>query len=275
MKRVGITEERMMTDTRTDIITYGDIVSVYIDEKRNFVIRLVKGGILGTDKGFIKHDHIVGKSYGEFVRTSRGVKAYILPPILLDKLKLLKRTTQVIYPKDLSFMIYLSGITPGSHVVEAGVGTGFLTLSLASFVGPQGRVYGFDVNERRIRILKEALGVLGYEDRVELRVADIRRLQIDLPGIDAVFLDIPDPWNAIDTIYRVLKPGFPAIIYIPTVNQVEKTVLALREHGGFISIHAYELLLREYDVSKGATRPQTLMIGHTGYIIYARKVVCE
>ncbi len=265
----------MMTDTRTDIITYGDVVSVYIDEKRNFVIRLVKGGILGTDKGFIKHDHIVGKSYGEFVRTSRGVKAYILPPILLDKLKLLKRTTQVIYPKDLSFMIYLSGITPGSHVVEAGVGTGFLTLSLASFVGPQGRVYGFDVNKRRIRILKEALDVLGYEDRVELRVADIRRLQIDLPGIDAVFLDIPDPWDAIDTIYRVLKPGFPAIIYVPTVNQVEKTVLALREHGGFISIHAYELLLREYDVSKGATRPQTLMIGHTGYIIYARKVVCE
>ncbi len=274
MKRVGITEERMMTDARTDSLSYGDIVSIYIDEKRTFVIRLVRGGILGTDKGFIKHEHIVGKSFGEIVYTSRGAKAYIMPPILIDKLRLLKRTTQVIYPKDLSFMIYLSGIRPGSRVLEAGVGTGFLTISLANFVGPNGRIYGFDLNEGRIRILGEAMEILGYKDRVVLKVGDIRK-PLDLRGLDAVFLDIPDPWNALQTIYEVLKPGFPVIMYVPTVNQLEKTVIALREHRGFLSVHAYELLLREYDVSKGATRPQTLMIGHTGYIVYARKVCCE
>lgn len=254
------------------MLKYGDIALVYIDDKRKYLIKLSEGGILGTDKGFIKHSEIIGRSYGDAVYTSRGYKAYILRPLLIDYyLAGFRRVTQVIYPKDSAFMIYLSGIKPGSKVLEAGVGTGFLTASLAYFVGENGKVYGFDVLEERIKNVYRNLETAGLVDRAVLRVGDVRE-PVDVPSVDAVFYDLPDPWNAVDTAYAVLKNASPLLIYVPTVNQVEKTVLTLRRHGGFIDIHTYEILLREYAVEEGATRPKTLMIGHTGYIIFARKV---
>ncbi|MET1160618.1 MAG: tRNA (adenine-N1)-methyltransferase [Thermoprotei archaeon] len=253
-------------------LRYGSIVSIYIDDKRKFVIKLGERGILGTDKGFVKHDDIVGKKYGDYVLTSQGYKAFLLRPLPQDYQYGIKRITQIIYPKDASLMIYLSGISCGSRVLEAGVGTGFLTINLARSVCTNGRVYGYDIVPEHLEVAKENLEKTGYIDRVELKLQDVRK-GVKLSDIDAVFYDLPDPWNAIDTAYTVLKPSSPILIYVPTVNQVEKTVISLREHGGFIDIHVYETFVREYEVSPGATRPKTTMIGHTGYIIFARKVL--
>ncbi|ABN69977.1 tRNA (adenine-57, 58-N(1)-) methyltransferase [Staphylothermus marinus F1] len=254
-------------------LNYGDLALIYIDSKRKYLVKLEEGKILGTDKGFIKHEDIIGKKYGDIIYTNRNVKAYILKPLLIDLLQGLKRVTQIIYPKDSSLMIYLSSITPGSLVLEAGVGSGFLTASLANFVGDSGKIIGFDIREDHLLKASENLEKLGFDRRVELILGDIREESIVVDEVfDAVFYDLPDPWNALNTAYRALKPSSPILIYVPTVNQIEKTVLSMREHGGFIDIHVYEVLLREYSVEKNATRPYTLMIGHTGYIVFARKI---
>ncbi len=250
----------------------GDKVLVYIDEKRRFVIVLEEDGILGTDKGYIKHSDIIGRDIGEAVYTSRGFKAYLLKPTISDYLHVFKRATQVIYPKDSSLMIYLSGIGPGSRVVEAGVGTGFLTLSLANIVGDNGRVYGYDIKKQNLEIARRNLELAGLGSRVELYHADIRS-GVHQRNVDAVFLDMPDPWNALEAVYKALKPSAPILVYVPTINQVEKTVLAMRRTNCFIAVKAMETLVREYIVNKEATRPKTLMIGHTGYIIFGRKVI--
>ncbi|MCC6035200.1 MAG: tRNA (adenine-N1)-methyltransferase [Desulfurococcaceae archaeon] len=250
----------------------GESVLVYIDDKRKFTVKLERGRVLGTDKGFISHDVLIGLPYGSPVKTSTGVQAYLLKPLRQDYLYGILRSTQIIYPKDAALMIYLSGIGCGSKVGEAGVGSGALSIAIASIICDEGRLYGYDISERALEVARGNLEMAGLLHRVILSKRDIRE-GIDVDSLDAFFLDIPDPWNAIKTVSISLKPSSPLLAYVPTVNQVEKTVLALRESGVFRDIHVYEVLLREYSVEKDAVRPKTRMIGHTGYIIFARRVL--
>lgn len=257
----------------TDIVREGDWVLIYIDERRVFLTKVEKGKKFESDKGVLKLDTIVGLKYGSIVELSTGTKAYILNPLFHDFFLKYKRFTQVIYPKDLGFIIFLSGINSGSKVLEAGVGTGFLTTTLAHIVRPNGKVYAYEIREDFYENALRNLRMSGLLDYVELNQGDVRDAKNKLKDIDAVFFDLPNPWNYLDVAYEVLKPSKPIIVFIPTVNQVEKTVLSLRKHGGFTDIHAYELLLREYQVKEGATRPRSYMIGHTGFIVFARKVL--
>ncbi|MEM4717226.1 MAG: tRNA (adenine-N1)-methyltransferase [Desulfurococcaceae archaeon] len=254
-----------------DTVREGDTVLVYIDEKRKFVIRAERGKILGTDRGYITHDEIIGRKYGELVKTSMNQEAYILKPLLQDYIAESKRVTQIIYPKDAGLITHLSSIGPGSKVGEAGVGTGALTITLATIIGDNGVVYGFDILDKAIECTRQNLEKTGLIHRVILMKKDIRE-DIDIEPLDAFFLDIPDPWNALRSVYNVLKPSRPILIFTPTVNQVEKTIIALLGMP-FIDIHVYETILREYMINPGAIRPRTRMIGHTGYIVFARKVI--
>jgi len=254
-------------------ITYGDKVLVYVDEKRRFFVEVQRGAILGTDKGFIKHEELLDKRYGERIKTSLGYEAFLFKPLLIDYQFIISRRTQIIYPKDASLMIYLSSIKPGSIVLEAGVGSGFLTISLASFVGENGKVYGYDIVPQHLEVARSNLEKAGLADRVILKLGDVRKgVEID-SEVDAVFYDLPDPWNALDTAYNVLKDSHPLIVYLPTINQVERTVVEMRRRGLFADIHVYEVLMREYEIEEGASRPKTTMIGHTGFIVFARKIV--
>lgn len=250
----------------------GAYILLLIDEKRRFVFKVERGKILGTDKGYILHDQLIGIPYGSVVKTSLGVPALVLKPIAQDYFAGLKRITQVVYPKDAALMIYLSGISPGSKVGEAGVGTGALSIVIASIIGDAGVLYGFDISDKALKHASENLEKAGLRHRVVLIKHDVRA-DLNVEPLDAFFLDIPDPWNAIVSVSRVLKASAPLLIYVPTINQVEKTVIALRESKLFGDVHVYELLLREYQVELGAVRPKTRMIGHTGYIIFARKIL--
>lgn len=281
---VGITGV-MMNDTSSDasggtrdtmnndyIVREGDYIFLLIDRKRRYIVRVEKGKIFGTDKGYIKLDEVIGKPYGSTIKTSLGYKAYILKPLHHDILYGFKRVTQVIYPKDSSFMIFLSGIKPGSHVAEAGIGTGYLATYIATIIGSSGKLYAYDVRDDVLEAAKHNLEKAGLLERVVLKKKDVRE-GIDEKDLDAIFLDIPDPWNVVDHAYSSLKPSATLVVYVPTINQVEKTVLALKKHGGFTDICSYEILLREYQVEEGAVRPHTLMIGHTGYIVFSRKIL--
>ena len=254
-----------------EAIREGDRVLVYIDEKRKFIIRVEPGKLLGTDKGFIKHDDLIGKPHGSVVETSMGVKAYLYKPLRQDFYSGLKRVTQVIHPKDAALMIYLSGIGPGCRVGEAGVGSGFLTIAIASIIGDSGVLYGFDTSDEALSTTSENLEKAGLRHRVVLTKRDVRE-GVDVDNLDSFFLDIPDPWSALEKIAYSLKDSATILVYIPTVNQVEKTVLAMRNLRVFGDIHVYELLLRELSVEEGAVRPHSRMIGHTGYIVFGRKL---
>lgn len=252
-------------------IDYGDLVLLYIDPKRKIAVKLVREGITGFDKGFVRHDEIVSRSFGEYVLTSHGHKAYLLEPLLIDYSSLVTRKTQIVYPKDASLIIYLASVKPGSTIIEAGVGSGHLTTVLASIVGETGRIYGFDINENSLKITRRNLEKLGLEKRVELRLHDIRQ-DPGLRGADAVIYDIPDPWNALETTISVLKPSHPMVAFLPTMNQVEKTVIAMKKTGCFVDVHVYETMLREIKVEEGAVRPHSTAITHTGYLVFGRVV---
>ncbi len=256
-----------------NVVEEGIDVLMYIDRRRKWVVRVRRGKVFGSDRGKVDLDRIIGLEFGSPVKLSAGYLAYVLRPLLIDYLeKGFERRTQVIYPKDMGLMIILSGIGPGSRVLEAGIGSGFLTAALANIVRPNGKVYAYEVREDFAKIAIENLRRIGLDSYVEVKIRDIRE-GIDERGLDAAFLDMPNPWDVLDKIYEALKPSAPIIFFLPTISQVEKLLKALKEFGGFTDFRCYETLLREYRLMEGAIRPETRMIGHTGYIFFARKIV--
>ncbi|AWR97157.1 methyltransferase domain-containing protein [Acidianus sulfidivorans JP7] len=248
----------------------GDPVTVWIDIKRVYLIKLTKGKRLDTDKGFLTHESIIGKEYGDTIPMSKG-KALLLKPIPADIYSTFARPSQVLYPKDISYMIYISGIKPGDKVIEAGTGSGFLTISLAYAIGSNGKVISYDIRNDMQETAKFNANILNLLDRIEFKNKDIRE-GIDEKNIDAIFLDMPDPWNVVHHAYESLNPSSSLIAFVPTVNQIEKTYLAMKDQG-FIDIHAEELMLREYQVKENATRPKNIGVMHTGFIIRGRKSI--
>lgn len=249
----------------------GDLVLLYIDERRSRLFRVKRGIIISTDKGAVRSDDVIGKEWGSIIKLSTGAKAYILRPTLMDTImKGYRRVTQVIYPKDLSLILLLSGIGQGSKVIESGVGTGFLTTVLAHYVGDEGHVYGYEIRKEFAEAALKNLRLAGLSNRVTIKVKDIKE-GIDESGLDAAFLDLPDPWDALEHVHKALKPSAPTLIFVPSVNQIIKTLHALLKMD-FVDIHVYETLLREYQHDPDALRPQTLSVTHTGYVIFARTV---
>ena len=277
MRRAGITENlgdvMMDTSTEPETICEGDPVLIIIDNKRRFIAEARPGAVIYTDRGAVPLGQAIGMPYGSRLPLPGGRSAVLLRPMLDDLLLIgYARRSQVIYPKDLGYMVLVGGVGPGTRVAEAGVGSGFLTSVLAYLVGDEGRVYGFDVREDMLRTARRNLSRAGLLERVELALHDVRE-GIPVERVDAVFLDLPDPWNVVEHAYRVLRPSGRIVVFQPTVNQVEKTVASMRRHGGFIDIRTVEILLREYIVEEGRTRPYTRMIGHTGFITYARRAL--
>ena len=251
-------------------INEGDVVVLRIDNKRVYLTRVTRGKEFHTDKGFIRFDEVIGKEYGSYVETSKGFRVYILRPTPFDIYFGLNRPSQVLYPKDIAYMIYSAGLRAGHKVLEAGTGSGFLALTLAYFLDGTGTVISYDIREDMQDAARRNAQMLGITN-IEFRLKDVRE-GFDEEGADAVFLDMPDPWNAVEPAYRALKPSASLVVFVPTANQVEKTALAMQDKG-FVDVHAEELILREYQVKENATRPKNIGVMHTGYIIRGRKSI--
>ncbi|MDT7905825.1 MAG: tRNA (adenine-N1)-methyltransferase [Sulfolobales archaeon] len=251
-------------------IKEGDPVVIRIDPKRVYLVKALPQRTLHTDKGFIRLADVIGKEYGSSVQTSKGVKAEILRPTPFDIYFGLNRPSQVLYPKDIAYMIYSSGIRAGSKVLEAGTGSGFLALTLAYFLNNTGKVISYDVRKDMQEAARKNAETLGFTN-IEFRLKDVRE-GFDEEEADAVFLDMPDPWNALRAAHNALKPSASLVVFVPTVNQVEKVALAMQANG-FTDVHAEELILREYQVKENAVRPRNVGVVHTGYIVRARKSI--
>lgn len=252
-----------------EVVRERDYVLLFLDAKRKFLIRAEKGKTLHTHKGSIDIGSIIGKPFGLRVKSHLGHEFVVLKPRIADFIAKMRRKSQVMYPQDIGVIIMFAGIGPGDHVVEAGTGSGALTSALAYHVRPRGRVYSYDVREDMQNVARENLKKIGLLRYVELKNKDVVE-GIDESDVDAVVLDMATPWLAVPNAYRSLKDSGYFVSFSPTIDQVMKTVEALKEND-FVDVGTFEHMLRPIRVAKGKTRPEMMMIGHTGYITLARK----
>jgi tRNA (adenine57-N1/adenine58-N1)-methyltransferase len=252
-------------------IAEGDYVLIYLDSRRTYMIKVEAGKTFHTHKGYLKLDELIGKEYGEPIKSSLGIFFTTLKPALTDYIMKSSRNTQITYPKDAALIVIFSGIGPGSRVVESGTGTGALTMALAHYVGSTGKVYTYELRSEFQKNAAKNLQRSKLIDNVEMKTGDVT-MGIEERELDAVILDLATPWLVIPHAYAALKPSGIIVSFSPTIDQVIKTTEALRENS-FVFIETVECIMRAMQVERGKTRPQTLMTGHTGYITHGRKIL--
>jgi len=254
----------------SESLSEGDNVLLYYDERRKWLVRILPEKEFHTHKGILRFRDLIGKSYGESALSTLGERFFILKPTTYDYVMNMQRITQIMYPKDIGLILLRLGVGPGKIVIEAGTGSGAMTVALANAVGPDGHIFTYEIRLKFIRFARKNLKQAGVLDCVTIKHSDAT-LGFDELGVDAVVLDLAEPWKVVPFAYKSLKGGRPLACFSPTMNQVEKTVLALRE-GNFADLETVECLVREMRVALGKTRPSTIMVGHTGYVTFARRV---
>ena len=249
----------------------GDTVALKAPGTPAIVLTLSRGPVrLGND-GVIDLGGQIGALPGESV-VWLGTNYRAVRPSLSDLFSSLRRGAQIVTPKDAAQILYLAGVAPGAHVVEAGSGSGALTIALAFAVGAGGHVTSYD---RRADFLEAARGNItrsGLGDRVEFRERDVARDGIDVREVTSVVLDLPEPWAVLASAHEALAVGGYVATYTPTYNQLERTVQEMRTQK-FDEVRALELLERGLHVGDGGTRPSFEMLGHTGFLASGRRVV--
>lgn len=246
-----------------------DTVLLLSPDSKTFMVTVMEGKIFSSHLGIIEHDDVIGKSWGDRVVSKMGSEFYVLEPTVEDRLMKVKRLTQIVYPKDAAFIIFKTGIKSGSRVIETGLGSGALTIALANAVVPGGKIFTYEKKVEFIENAKKNIENAGYIDNVVFNLADARD-GFGETDIDCVVLDLPFPWSVVPCAYKALQGGGRIASISPTFNQVEKTVESLEENG-FVNIETLELILRNYQVKTGRTRPRDKMVGHTGFLTFARK----
>jgi len=251
------------------MIKQGDLIFLYNDEKRNFLIK-AEEKTLHTDKGFLKIGSLIGREFGEKIETNLGIPFYVLRPYLYELIMKVRRKTQILYPKDIGMILTRGNIFPGARVIESGIGSGALTTALANFVRPNGRVYSYERNKEFLDNAKKNLEKNGLSDWVEFKHQEITD-EFDEKEADFVMIDIGSPWELIDAAYKSLKGGSRLATICPTFEQLTRTVFTLEEKG-FINIETMEILVRRILVRRGKTRPEQRMPSHTGWLVFATKI---
>jgi len=253
----------------------GDIVQLTDPKGRHHTIILEHGQRFHTHKGSLAHDHIIGRDEGSVITTDKDVDYVALRPRLADFVLGMPRGAAIVYPKDAAEIIQRADIGPGHRVVEAGVGSGALTLWLLRALAPDGDLISI---ERRQEFADVAWANVHtyYGDTPpaswSLRVGDFVDVaaQLDPQSVDRVVLDMLAPWECIDASTRILQPGGILIAYVATVTQLSRVVEAIRDTGRFTTPESTETLVRTWHVDGLAVRPDHRMIGHTAFLVWAR-----
>lgn len=254
--------------TERTVQPYDTALFISRDHKR-FLIRLVPGEALHTHRGIIPHDACIGGLWGREMRTHLNYPFLLLDPSTSDLVQDIKRVTQIIFPKDIGYILMRLNIQPGVTVLEAGSGSGGLTLALAQHANPGGRVVSYEVRPDMQNLVRKNLDRAGVLDRVELKLKDIAD-GFDETGVDAVFLDVPEPSQYLGQASMALRSGGYFGTLVPTTNQISRILDRISAYP-FGLIEVEELMLRGYKTVPQRLRPLDRMIGHTGYLLFARK----
>ncbi len=250
------------------LIATGDDVLLWSRDGPYRILRVETGTARVPGLGVLNFKDLAGRAYGSTWKLA-DKEYHLLRPTLSDRVALVDRGAQIITPKDSARIVFECGLHAGSRVVEAGVGSGALTLSLANAVVPSGRVYAYDIREDHLKHGKKNVEAAGLGPAVEFKVGDVTKKIVET-GLDAAIFDLPEPDLCVDTAWDALASSGVFAGYSPLVSQVEKTVQALRRKG-YLGIRALELLERPWTIGERGSRPDTTMLGHTGFLVFARR----
>ncbi len=258
-------------DEASSEIQIGDLVEIVGRGHIHQIVKIDVGQTIHTHKGIIRAEDLLGKPFGSVIETHNGHRFCALQPALADLIKFIPRKTQILYPKDIGFLLLNLAIAPGQRVIEAGSGSGAMTIALANAVGETGKVYSYEAKEPFQQVAKQNVSRIGLESRVEFKVRNIEE-GFDERNVDALFLDVPNAYDYLPQTKRALKSGGFFGSLLPTANQVSLLIEAL-EANRFGFIEVCEVMLRYYRADAAKFRPSDRMVGHTGYLIFGRSLV--
>lgn len=240
---------------------------------RTYLLTLEEGAVFHFHNGMLAHDDVIGQPDGSVVLSSLGGRLVAVRPRLADYILNMRRGAQVVYPKDLGAILMWGDIAPGMTVLEAGTGSGALTMALVRAVGPEGSVVSVERREDHAAHAQEALDQFfgGIPPTLDLRVGEVVD-HVAAVAPDRLVLDLPEPFGVVEAAREGLPAGALWVSYVPTVPQVQQTTEALRAAGCFAEITSFEVLHREWNIDGRSVRPDHRMVGHTGFITVARKI---
>lgn len=251
----------------------GERVLLVDQRDRQYLLTLQRAGTYHTHSGTLGHDELLGHPEGTRVVTSSGMVLTAFRPRLADFVLKMKRGAQVVYPKDLGPILTYADVYPGARVLEAGTGSGALTMALCRAVGASGRVVSYELrDDHRDQAVANLAAFFGaLPSFLELREGDVTQVGETGDRFDRCVLDLPEPWAPLEALRTVLEPGGVVCAYLPTTIQVQQLVLAL-EPAGFWHLETFETLRRGWHVAERSVRPDHRMVGHTGFLTIARRL---
>ena len=252
---------------------YGDRVQLTDAKGKLYSITLTKGGEWHTHKGMLKHDELVGLPEGSIVKTNQELKFQAFRPLLADYVLSMPRGATIIYPKDAAMILGVADIKPGLRVLEAGVGSGALTISLLRAITEKGFLHSVELRDDFADISRENIEKYFGEipNYWKLTVAPLQEQKFDAE-FDRVVLDMLAPWECIQVAAQALIPGGVLLAYVATTTQLSKMAESIKDSGVFTEPESSETIVRGWHHEGLAVRPQHRMIGHTGFFIFARKM---
>lgn len=254
----------------------GDRVQLTDAKRRHFTLNLVPGGKFHSHKGIVDHDQIIGMDEGSVVTSTMGSDFLLFRHLMVDHVLSMPRGAAVIYPKDAAQILVEGDIFPGARVLEAGAGSGALSMNLLRAVGEKGKVISYEIRQDHLDYAQanvdEYFG--GRPDTWDPRLGDLKDVTVeDLGGpVDRVILDMVEPWDCLPVVRDVLIPGGVFMTYVATVPQLMNIMEGIRELQCFTEPRAWESLVREWKVEGLATRPEHRMNAHTAFLVWARRL---
>ena len=251
----------------------GDRIQLTDPKGKMYTFTITQGKEWHTHKGWIVHDDLVGIPEGSVVSTSAGLKFTAFKPLLGDFVLSMPRGATIVYPKDAAMIIGVADIFPGAKVIEAGVGSGALAISLLRAIGPQGQLDSFERREDFAEIAKENVQTYfgSLPSNWKLTVGSVQDSNSD-NKYDRVVLDMLAPWECVEYAAKILRPGGVFLAYVATTTQLSATAEALKEDGHFTEPLSSETIVRDWHHEGLAVRPMQRMIGHTGFLIVSRRM---
>jgi tRNA (adenine57-N1/adenine58-N1)-methyltransferase len=280
----GLREDPAWSGVHRGPLRTGEWVRLVDGKGRRHNFCLEPGKRFFSNKGHLDHDDLIGRDEGFTITSSGGGEYLVFRPLLSEFVISMPRGAAVVYPKDSAQIVALVDIFPGAHVVEAGAGSGALTCSLLRAVGPTGRVTSYERREEFAEVARRNVTqFFGTDENGQshpawtLRIGDLAELlpqHVDRTGeqCDRVILDMLAPWDCLEAVAGALRPGGVLCAYVATTTQLSRFVETLRVHGGFTEPAAWESLVRDWHVEGLAVRPGHSMIGHTAFLVTARRM---
>jgi tRNA (adenine57-N1/adenine58-N1)-methyltransferase catalytic subunit len=253
----------------------GDRVLLYLDSRRTWLVQANENSPdFHTHAGIVELKSVIGKKFGDSVLTTMNEPIRLLKPTVIDFIMKSERRTQIVYPKDFSYIATRSGIRSGSSVLECGTGSGALTTFFASIVAPTGYVRTFEERDDFFTIAARNIAKAGMSKYVKMDKENLKdATSLEDSAYDLVVLDTGDPWLLLDKAHGALKGSGFVFCICPTTNQLENVAVAME--GKFVDIESIEIMFRRIEARLGKTRPSMRMIGHTCYLASARKANSE